>query len=120
MQLHQRYRSQGFEILAFPTNQFMNHEPGTNEQIKKFAREKAGAEFPLFAKGDVNGPLTMEVYRYLRQNSELYDRATGEAREIPWNFSKFLLDAKGQVVSFHKPQVDPLDLTNQIEAILRQ
>ena len=73
VRLHKEYRDRGFEILAFPCNQFMGQEPGTNEEIKKFARDHYGAEFPLFAKIEVNGPNTHEVYKYLRSQSELYD-----------------------------------------------
>ena len=54
--LHQKYRSKGFEILAFPSNQFMNQEPGSKAEIKAFAKDLYGAEFPLFAKIDCNGP----------------------------------------------------------------
>ena len=95
VRLHKEYRDSGFEILAFPCNQFMNQEPGTNEQIQKFATEKYGAEFPIFDKTDVNGENTCDVYKFLRSHSELYDKDKGEAREIPWNFAKFLVDSNG-------------------------
>ena len=81
----------------------MNQEPGTNEEIKSFAKDLYGAEFPLFAKIDVNGPDTCEVYKYLRTNSELYDRNKEEAKEVPWNFAKFLVNRAGLVVSYHRP-----------------
>ena len=73
VRLHKQYRDQGFEILAFPCNQFMSQEPGSNAEIKAFARDLYSAEFPLFAKTEVNGANTCEVYKYLRNNSELYD-----------------------------------------------
>ena len=116
--LHQKYRSKGFEILAFPSNQFMNQEPGSNAEIKAFAKDLYGAEFPLFAKIDCNGPETCEVYKFLRTNSELYDAKKQEAREIPWNFAKFLINSDGFIVSYHKPTASPNDLIPDIERIL--
>lgn len=63
----------------------------------------------------MNGRNACEVYRYLRNNSELYDSKTKEAREIPWNFAKFIVDRNGKVVSYHNPKVDPIDLYKAIE-----
>ena len=62
----------GLEILAFPCNQFGGQEPGTNIEIKEFARECYGANFPMFSKSDVNGANTNEVWRFLRRNSKLH------------------------------------------------
>ena len=96
----------------------MGQEPGTNAEIKAFARDLYGAEFPLFAKSDVNGPNTNEVYKFLRQNSELYDKNKGEVKEIPWNFAKFLVNKEGHVVKYYNPKIEPRDLTKDIEAML--
>ena len=98
----------------------MGQEPGSNAEIKAFAKELYGAEFPLFAKIDVNGKDSCEVYKYLRQNSELYDSAKKEAKEIPWNFAKFIVDRNGKVISYHNPKVDPESLVKNIEELLRQ
>ena len=118
--MHRKYRDQGFEILAFPCNQFMKQEPGSNAEIKAFARELYGAEFMMFEKTNVNGAQCCEVYKYLRRNSELFDAKKGEAKEIPWNFSKFLIDSEGKVVSYHDPRILPNDLEKNIEAILKK
>lgn len=96
----------------------MNQEAGSNEDIKAFARELYGAEFPLFEKTEVNGPNTCEVYRFLRQNSELYDAKKKQSKEIPWNFAKFLVNGEGKVVSYHNPRIEPKDLEKQISALL--
>ena len=96
----------------------MNQEAGSNEDIKAFARELYGAEFPLFEKTEVNGPNTCEVYRFLRQNSELYDEKKKQSKEIPWNFAKFLVNGEGKVVSYHNPRIEPKDLEKQISALL--
>ena len=88
--------------------------------MKAFARELYGAEFPLFAKCDVNGKDTCDVYNYLRQNSELYDASKKESKEIPWNFAKFIVDSNGNVISYHGPKTDPETLIPEIEQILRK
>ena len=118
--LHQQYRDQGFEILAFPCNQFGAQEPGTNEEVKAFARGKYGAEYPMFAKCDVNGSNTSEVYKFLKEHSELNDPAKHAAGDIPWNFAKFIVNKDGQVVSYHHPKVNPDSLTKNIEELLSQ
>ena len=117
MALHKEYREQGLEILAFPCNQFGGQEPGTNQQVKEFA-QGYGAEFPLFSKIEVNGANTDETYKYLRFNSELYDPAKKEVKEIPWNFAKFIVDADGKVVSYHNPRVEPNSLVPEIQKML--
>ena len=116
--LYKKYEAKGLVILGFPCNQFGGQEPGTNAEIKQFAQGKYGVQFPLFSKIDVNGPNAIDVYKYLRFNSELYDPTTKEAKEIPWNFGKFLVDAQGHVKSYHEPKAQPLSLTKEIEEML--
>ena len=96
----------------------MNQEPGTNAEIEAFARGKYGAEYPMFAKSDVNGKNTNEVYKFCRNNSSLYDPVKKVAGEIPWNFAKFVVDKNGKVVSYHPPTTDPNTLKPNIEALL--
>ena len=116
VKIHKEYRDQGLEILAYPCNQFKGQEPGTNTEIKAFARDLYGAEFPLFSKVDVNGENTCEVYKFLRSGStDLYDEKKKEAKEIPWNFAKFIVNRDGKVISYHNPKVDPVDLVKNIE-----
>jgi glutathione peroxidase len=90
--MHNELGPKGFELLAFPCNQFFNQESGTPAEIIEFVRSRFGSKFTLFEKVEVNGPNTHPVYRFLRNNSELYDKKTKEAKVIPWNFSKFLLN----------------------------
>lgn len=96
----------------------MNQEPGSNADIKAFAQDLYGAKFLLFEKTYVNGANTCETFKFLRQNSSLYDTRKKQAKEIPWNFAKFLLNAEGKVVSYHDPRVLPKDLEKEVEAIL--
>ena len=118
VQIHNDYADKGFEIFAFPCNQFMGQEPGSEEEIKKFATEKYGAKFVLFGKIHVNGPNTHDVYRYLRRNSPLYDKKKDEVQNIPWNFTKFLVDGEGQVKYYYRPNIDPTESIPHIEEML--
>ena len=109
--LYEEYGPQGFEILAFPCNQFGAQEPGCNADIKKFA-QTYGATFPMFSKIEVNGPNTCEVYKFLK--------AGASSGDIPWNFAKFLVNGEGKVVSFHGPKVAPNEMVMEIETLLGQ
>ena len=74
VEMHEEYSEKGFEILAFPCNQFNKLEPGTNAEIKASVQEKYGAKFPLFEKIDVNFEDAHDVYAYLRTNSSLWSK----------------------------------------------
>ncbi len=99
--LYQQYHSLGLEILAFPANNFKGQEPGTNAEIKDFCYLNYKTTFPLFGKISVTGEDIAPLYQYLTTQS----RYPGE---IPWNFTKFLVAADGQVVARFEPAVDPL------------
>ena len=74
---HNKWRNNGFEILAFPCNQFFSQESGSPEEIQKFVKENFNVEFPVMEKIEVNGENTHPLFCYLRNNSELYDQKTG-------------------------------------------
>jgi len=99
--LYNKYQSQGFEVLAFPCNQFGAQEPGTEAEIKEFAQGKYGAKFPLFSKIDVNGPNTHPLYEYLKGVKG------GLLPDIKWNFGKFLVGKDGKVVERYAPTDSP-------------
>ena len=106
--------------MAFPSNQFYNQDPKSNQEIKEFVKERFGVTFHMFAKVNVNGPNTHPLFAYLRCNSELYDRSSGKAKQIPWNFGKFLLDEEGKVVKYFNPTVSPLDMEEEIVELLEK
>ena len=106
--MHNQLSEKGFEILAFPCNQFFKQESGTHEEILEFVRTRYNSKFTLFEKIEVNGPNTHPIYRYLRLRSPLFNKAQNQAKVIPWNFAKFLLNSKGEVVNFFEPG-DSLD-----------
>ncbi|KAF2935281.1 hypothetical protein DAI22_04g220500 [Oryza sativa Japonica Group] len=104
-QLYEKYKVQGFEILAFPCNQFGGQEPGSNEEIVQFACTRFKAEYPIFDKVDVNGNNAAPLYKYLKSNK---GGLFGDS--IKWNFSKFLVDKEGRVVDRYAPTTSPLSI----------
>ncbi|BAM87837.1 glutathione peroxidase [Bradyrhizobium oligotrophicum S58] len=111
--LHRAYADRGFAVLGFPCNQFGAQEPGTAEEIGAFCAGKYDVTFPLFAKIDVNGADAHPLYRFLKgEKTGLLGSA------IKWNFTKFLVDRTGHVVSRHAPTTTPEALKKDIEALL--
>lgn len=99
--LYERYREKGFEILAFPANDFGKQEPGTNEEIAEFCYTKFALEFPLFSKITVKGQHKHPLYHYLTEQSPFKG-------EVKWNFQKYLIDRNGKVVARYRPGLKPL------------
>ncbi|EYU29206.1 hypothetical protein ABFS82_05G125600 [Erythranthe guttata] len=112
-QIYEKYKAQGFEILAFPCNQFGGQEPGSNPEIKQFACTRYKAEFPIFDKVDVNGPNTAPVYQFLKSSAGGF---LGDL--VKWNFEKFLVDKNGKVVERYPPTTSPLQIEKDIQKLL--
>ncbi|WP_369699922.1 glutathione peroxidase [Alicyclobacillus sendaiensis] len=112
--LYEDYRDRGFEVLAFPCNQFGNQEPGSNEEIQTFCRTTYRVTFPVFAKVEVNGPNAHPLFEYLKKEAK---GALG-SEAIKWNFTKFLVDRNGRVVKRYAPQTSPESIREDIEACL--
>lgn len=112
MQLHDALHARGLRILAFPCNQFGKQEPGSNEDIRKFA-DTYGVQFDIFTKVDVNGTNADPVFKFLR--SKLSD-VLGSS--IKWNWTKFLCDRDGKPVKRFSPPWNPLSLQPEIEKLL--
>ena len=109
--LQEKYQDRGFTVLGFPCNQFGGQEPGTHAEIAEFAQSKYNVNFPLFAKVEVNGLDTCELYRLLKRSS----RGGGTIR---WNFTKFLVDGQGEVLERFEPRVTPEQIEPAIVAAL--
>ncbi|HSN45679.1 MAG TPA: glutathione peroxidase [Casimicrobiaceae bacterium] len=112
--LHQKYHARGLEVLGFPCNQFGAQEPGTEDEIASFCELNFGVTFPLFAKVDVNGDDAAPLYRHLKQAKP----GLLGSEAIKWNFTKFLVDRKGNVVERFAPNTEPDALAGDIEKLL--
>jgi glutathione peroxidase len=112
--LHKTLAEKGFEVLGFPCNQFLNQDPGNNDRISEFCSVNYGVTFPMFAKIEVNGPGAHPLFDYLKKEA----RGLMGSEKVKWNFTKFLVDANGQVVRRYAPTAKPEDIRADIEALL--
>ena len=111
--LYKEYKDSGVEILGFPCNQFLNQEPGDNNEVKNFCQINYGVRFNMFEKIDVNGSNAHPIYKYLK------DQEKGIlTKDIKWNFTKFLIDRNGNVIKRYSPTTSPLKIKEDIEKIL--
>jgi glutathione peroxidase len=111
--LYRKHKDKGLRIAAFPANEFGAQEPGSDSDIKNFCLTKYALSFDLYSKISVKGPAIHPLYKYLTTES-------GFNGDIPWNFSKFLVDKQGQVVARYGPDANPVgkELAGKIEALL--
>jgi glutathione peroxidase len=101
--LYRKYHDRGFEVLGFPCNQFGGQEPGTAEEIATFCSTKYDVTFPMFAKVDVNGAKAHPLFEHLKAEKP---GALG-SKAIKWNFTKFLVNARGEVVQRYGSSTTP-------------
>jgi glutathione peroxidase len=138
--LYLKYKDQGLEILAFPCNQFLGQEPGTNEEIQSFCSLNYNVTFPLFDKIDVNGENESPLYTYLKEQAPFqgYPEGTEEfaamldeihqktgtgfdqGNAIRWNFCKFLVSKDGKNIMRFEPMVSPTELEADIQRMLEE
>ena len=135
--LYKTYRDKGLEILGFPCNQFAAQDPGSNEEIQNFCRLNYGVTFQIFEKGDVRGETAQPLFKYLTEQKGFqgFDEAHPitaalmkalkenfpeylEGDGIKWNFTKFLIDREGNVISRFEPTTDPEKIAPEIEKLL--
>ena len=126
--VHERFQDSGFSVLGFPANDFAGQEPGSNEEIQSFCKSNFGVDFPMFSKISVTGPAASPLYKALTAAQPKAYTANGDAfrenitgylktqnltptnpPEVLWNFEKFLIDRKGNVVARFSPEVLPDD-----------
>ena len=134
--MYKEFKDKGFEILDFPCNQFANQAPGDENEIHEFCTLKFGTEFPQFAKINVNGEDADPLFAYLatekpfegfgkglknlslKKFSDMNNKEFGDKAYIKWNFTKFLVDRKGNVIARFEPTVDMKDVKAAVEAQL--
>jgi len=113
VQLYKLLHPRGFEILAFPSNEFGGQEPHPEDVIEKFARDDYHAEFPLFGKVRTNGDEAHPMFLFLK------GKLTGVlGSSVKWNFTKFLCDRDGVPVRRYGPPTAPMSLVKDIEELL--
>jgi glutathione peroxidase len=132
-ELYETYKDQGFEILDFPCNQFLNQAPGSDEEVASFCQLNYGTTFNTFAKINVNGKDAHPLYQYLKEQKpndyvdpdlsgfkeklqSLKQKVSGD--RIKWNFTKFLIDREGNVVERFASTFKPVNLKSEIENVL--
>ena len=112
--LYQDYAAQGFEVLAFPCNQFGGQEPGNADEIEQFCKVNFGLTFPLMQKIDVNGAEASPLFDWMKREAP----GLMGSKAIKWNFTKFLIDREGNVVKRFGPTDAPVAIAGDIEKLL--
>ena len=112
--MFEEYESEGLSVLAFPCNQFGGQEPGTNEEIKKHVEETYGITFDMMSKIDVNGDSRLDLYDWM------INSPPGGGRRIQWNFTNFVINRCGKVVSRHEPPEHPETFEDEVKQLLAQ
>ncbi len=115
-ELFEEYRDRGFTILGFPSNDFGEQEPGSNEEIREFCTTQYGVTFPMFAKIKILGDEGSPLYKLLASS----ETEPIHAEEIRWNFVKFLVDREGNIVKRfgHRMPPESREIREAIEELL--
>ena len=113
--IYQQYKDQGLVVIGFPCNQFGGQDPGSNEEIGAFCQKNYGVSFPMMAKVDVNGKDAHPIFDWLKEQ-----KGGVLTDGIKWNFTKFLIDRKGNVVKRFESPVSPVDMVEDIKKILQE
>ena len=134
--MYKELKDKGFEILEFPCNQFAGQAPGSDDEILEFCTMKFGTEFPQFGKIDVNGDTADPLFAWLATEkpfagfgkglknfslekfSNMNNKKYGDKAYIKWNFTKFLVDRKGNVIARFEPTEDMAKVKEAVEAAL--
>ncbi len=112
--LWRKHKDQGFEVIAFPCNQFGSQEPGSADQIEEFCKVNFGLSFPLMGKIEVNGPGASPLYDWMKKEAP----GVMGTKSVKWNFTKFLIGRDGKVVRRYAPTDKPEALEKDIQALL--
>lgn len=113
-ELYEKYKDEGFEILDFPCNQFFKQAPGSDEEINSFCSLRYNTQFPRFKKIEVNGKNAEPLFVYLCSQNE-----KGKYKKVKWNFTKFLVDRKGNVIARFEPTEKPESFETKIVEALK-
>ncbi|MBM7654414.1 glutathione peroxidase [Neobacillus cucumis] len=111
-ELYKKYQDEGLVVLGFPCDQFNNQEFADIDETTQFCQVNYGVTFPMFAKIDVNGENADPLFTFLKEQQKGL-----LLKNIKWNFTKFLVDANGQVLERYAPTVDPLKMEQDIKKL---
>ena len=112
--LYEKFKDKGLVVLGFPCDQFGHQEPGDENEIKNFCSLNYDVKFPLFAKIEVNGANTHPLYKYLKSQA----KGLLGSESIKWNFTKFLIDKDGKVMTRYAPVDTPEKIEKDVAAAL--
>jgi glutathione peroxidase len=112
--LHRKLHQRGFSVLGFPCNQFGQQEPGGEDEIRRFCSQNYDVTFPMFARIEVNGPRSHPLYQYLKHQQP----GILGSEAIKWNFTKFLVDRRGQVRKRYGSVDKPDSIEPDVAALL--
>ena len=137
-EMYEKYHDRGFEIIDVPCNQFAGQTPGTDEEIHEFCTLKYNTQFPQMKKSDVNGENAIELFKYLKSQKTFegfgkgpkalamsamlkkIDKDYKNNSEIKWNFTKFIVNRKGEVVARFEPTADMKDVDKFVENLMQE
>jgi len=111
--LYEKYKDQGLIVLGFPSNQFANQDPGSNEEIVEFCQLNYGVTFPMIQKIEVNGAGAHPLFKFLTEETK-----TMFGKKVKWNFTKFLIDTQGNIMKRYAPTKSPMSFESDIRALL--
>lgn len=132
--LYKKYKDQGLEVIAVPSNQFGEEEPGSNSEIQSFFKLNYGVTFPVMGKADVRDESALDLFKYMIQEQNFQGFPPSDRTEmlttylnsidpnylkddeVKWNFTKFVVDRKGNVVGRFEPVVSP----EEMEAFIKE
>lgn len=137
-EMYEKYRDKGFEIIDVPCNQFAGQTPGTDDEIHEFCTLKYNTQFPQMKKSDVNGENAIELFKYLKSQKTFegfgkgpkavamsamlkkIDKDYKNNSEIKWNFTKFIVNRKGEVVARFEPTADMKAVDKFVEDLINE
>ena len=137
-EMYEKYHDRGFEIIDVPCNQFAGQTPGTDDEIHEFCTLKYNTQFPQMKKSDVNGENAIELFKYLKSQKTFegfgkgptalamsamlkkIDKDYKNNSEIKWNFTKFIVNRKGEVVARFEPTADMKDVAKFVDNLMQE
>ena len=135
-EMYEKFHDKGFEIIDVPCNQFAGQTPGSDDEIHEFCQLKYNTQFPQMKKSDVNGENAIELFKYLKSQKSFegfgkgpkalamsamlkkIDKNYKNNPEIKWNFTKFIIDRRGEVVARFEPTEDMKKISDYVEGLL--